>query len=89
MRVTSHLNLQALFLLQKFGKNRKFHLRQQEKIVNVYEFFTERNSNVFHRFTPFTEHRGGYENDTASPADTGRRTERKQHEAKILIGRSP
>ena len=35
MRVTSHLNLQALFLLQKFGKNRKFHWRQQEKIVNV------------------------------------------------------
>ena len=68
MRVTSHLNLQALFCCKILVKNRKFHWRQQEKIVNVYEFFTERNSHVFHRITPFTEHRGGYENDTSSPA---------------------
>jgi len=76
MRVTSHLNLQALFLLQNSVKTENFIGGSKKKIVNVYEFFTERNSHA-----PFTEHRGGYENDTASPADTGRRTERKQHEA--------
>ena len=80
MRVTSHLNLQALFCCKNSVKTEDFIGSSKKKIVNVYEFFTERNSHVFHRITPFTEHRGGYENDTASPADTGRRTERKQHE---------
>ena len=72
MRVTSHLNLQALFCCKNSVKTEDFIGGSKKKSSMYMNFSQKGSSNVFHRITPFTEHRGGYENDTASPADTGR-----------------